>query len=191
MAAHQDPSLADGTSIQVSKVVWNGFSLLCDTSTGAIRPIVPLQFRRPIFNAFHALSHPGARPSIRIIASRFVWKDMRRDIREWCHQCHCCHASNVSRHVRAPVSRTPRPTGALAASTSTWLAPSHRRRSTGTSSPSWIVSLGGQRPSPSKTSLPHPAAAHVAAAGCTHLSRHGSKQIQCRGTSKPNRNSNR
>ncbi len=34
-------------------------SLYCDVSIGHQRPIVPLEWRRVVFNSLHDLSHPG------------------------------------------------------------------------------------------------------------------------------------
>ncbi|CAI5682198.1 unnamed protein product [Oreochromis niloticus] len=51
--------------------VWNGGpSLLCDVSTGRPRPVVPLSWRRRIFDSVHALSHPGVRVSVKLVSSR-------------------------------------------------------------------------------------------------------------------------
>jgi hypothetical protein len=38
-----------------------GVSLLCDTSTGAARPLVPTPHRRMLFDAIHNFAHPGVR----------------------------------------------------------------------------------------------------------------------------------
>ncbi|CAI5657671.1 unnamed protein product [Oreochromis niloticus] len=51
--------------------VWNGGpSLLCDVSTGRPRPVVPLSWRRRVFDSVHALSHPGVRASVKLVSSR-------------------------------------------------------------------------------------------------------------------------
>ena len=39
-------------------------TLLCDTSTGALRPTVPLAWWRAVFNAIHGLGYPGTMPSM-------------------------------------------------------------------------------------------------------------------------------
>ena len=48
-------------------------TLLCDESTGIQRPVVPKEFRRPIFDALHSLSHPGIRATQRLVTQHFVW----------------------------------------------------------------------------------------------------------------------
>ena len=103
LAAAQDPEETSSSSLQVESIQWNGVSLLCDTSLGVVRPIIPPQFRRQVFQALHQLSHPGPKPSTRLVLDRFVWPGMKRDIRTWCSECQDCQASKVARHIRAPV----------------------------------------------------------------------------------------
>ena len=72
-----------------------------------IRDRVPLQFRRPVFDALHGLSHGGTRPTLKLLSRRYVWPGMRKDIREWCRTCVPCQASKVGRHTKAPVTVLP------------------------------------------------------------------------------------
>ena len=58
------PSIANMTtsgSLNIVSVPLNGQNLLCDNSTGSLRPLVPVQLRREVFNKLHELTHPGAR----------------------------------------------------------------------------------------------------------------------------------
>ncbi|CAI5683036.1 unnamed protein product [Oreochromis niloticus] len=78
MAADQraDPDVLALRSEQTGLVledrpVWNGGpSLLCDVSTGRPCPVVPLSWRRRVFDSIHALSHPGVRASVKLVSSR-------------------------------------------------------------------------------------------------------------------------
>lgn len=54
-------------------ILFTGGKLICDTSHGLMRPFVPQDHRRAVFNAIHGLSHQGARATQRAIASRFIW----------------------------------------------------------------------------------------------------------------------
>jgi RNase H-like domain found in reverse transcriptase len=45
-------------------------SILVDSSSGVLRPLVPATFCCPIFEAIHSLAHPGARATRRLISSR-------------------------------------------------------------------------------------------------------------------------
>ena len=54
------------TALRLENVRLNSTtSLLCDTSTGVQRPLVPALFRRRVFDAVHGLSHPGIRTTHR------------------------------------------------------------------------------------------------------------------------------
>ena len=61
--------------------------LLCDTSTGVPRPLVPAGMRRKVFELVHGLSHPGTRATVRIITSKFVWHGIAKDVRAWARGC--------------------------------------------------------------------------------------------------------
>ena len=112
----QDPAeLLGSSSLNLRQVVYNGTKLWCDTGGGRIRPLVPLGFRRPIFEALHGLSHGGTRPTIRLVSARFVWPGMRQTIRAWCKSCMPCQASKVGRHTKAPVTVMPPATRRFAA----------------------------------------------------------------------------
>ena len=106
MASVQDPSdiLGSSNSLQLKKIHHNGVWLWCDVAEGRTRPLVPKDFRRPVFEALHGLSHPGTRPTLRLVAQRFVWPGMRQQVRQWCRTCLPCQASKTARHVRSPVT---------------------------------------------------------------------------------------
>ncbi|GFS53877.1 transposon Ty3-I Gag-Pol polyprotein [Trichonephila inaurata madagascariensis] len=74
-------------------------TLHCDVSTDHIRPFVPEIFRREIFNNLHALSHPGVRASLKMVAERCVWLAMRHDVVLWARTCLQCQRSKVARHT--------------------------------------------------------------------------------------------
>ena len=107
MAEVPDVGIADGTSLEIKRVQWNGVELQCDVSTGRVRPLVPMSFQKPVFSALHSLSHPGPKPSTRLITDCFVWPGIKKDIKLWCLECHRCQVSKVVRHVKAPVTVFP------------------------------------------------------------------------------------
>ena len=78
-------------------------TLLCDTSTGVARPIVPLAWRRVVFDTIHGLAHPGIRTSRKLVAARFVWHGMNKQVGIWAKTCVPCQRSKVHRHVTAPL----------------------------------------------------------------------------------------
>ena len=53
-----------------------GAFLLCDTSTGRARPLVPAAHRKTIFHVIHQLNHPGQKPMFQKISAGFYWLTM-------------------------------------------------------------------------------------------------------------------
>ena len=79
-------------------------TIICDVSMGRSCPVVPPTFRQLVFRSLHSLSHPGIRASQKLIASRFVWPKMHRDIKQWTRACLSCQLSKVHRHTLSPLS---------------------------------------------------------------------------------------
>ncbi|XP_066980121.1 uncharacterized protein [Macrobrachium rosenbergii] len=48
-------------------------TLLCDTSTGRPRPLVPAWKRKHMFDIVHGLSHPSGRATACLMTDKFVW----------------------------------------------------------------------------------------------------------------------
>ena len=86
-----------------------GTTLLCDTSTGVPRPLVPPQFRRQVFDTLHTLSHPGVQATQRLITSRYVWPGINKDVREWTRACLQCQRAKVHHHTTTPTGHFPPP----------------------------------------------------------------------------------
>ena len=78
-------------------------TILCDSSTGSHRPLVPASLRRRVFEALHTLSHPGIRGTRLLITARYVWPGIQKDIREWTHSCLKCQQSKIQRHTATPL----------------------------------------------------------------------------------------
>ena len=83
--------------------------LYCDTSTSTQRPLVPLPWRRTVFNSLHGLSHPGIRATQKLITSRFVWPGINSDVRRWTRSCVQCQRAKIQRHTAVPLSSFPTP----------------------------------------------------------------------------------
>lgn len=78
-------------------------TILCDTSTGAPRPIVPLAWRQTVFHAINGLAHPGIRATRKMIAARFIWHGLHKQVGTWVRACIPCQKAKVHRHVVAPL----------------------------------------------------------------------------------------
>ncbi|BHF76553.1 hypothetical protein SprV_0501965100 [Sparganum proliferum] len=79
-------------------------TILCDRSTGTPRLVLPLSYRKTVFDHFHSLSHPGIRASRNLIAARFIWPKMNSDIALWTRECLACQKNKVHRHTFSPPS---------------------------------------------------------------------------------------
>lgn len=104
-------TLKTESSLQLRKISLPGTSsdIFCDISTETVRPFITAPFRRPIFNMLHGLSHPGINATVKIIAQRYVWPSMKKDVREWARSCIPCQKSKISRHVTAPLTTFDKP----------------------------------------------------------------------------------
>jgi transposase InsO family protein len=90
-------------SLKIESVQLDNVQLLCDVSTSAMRPLVPVQHRKAVFAAMHELAHPGARASRRIISARFVWRGCAADVTRWCRDCVGCAKGKVQAHCKTQV----------------------------------------------------------------------------------------
>ena len=99
-------------SLKVSEVPWtNGsFTVLCDISLGKPRPVVPVAWRRHIFDIAHSLSHPGVRTTRRLISNKFVWQGMATQINSWAKACDHCQRAKIHTHTRSPLQQFEIPT---------------------------------------------------------------------------------
>ena len=84
-------------------------TLLCDTSTGTPRPLVPPQFCRQVFDTLHSLSHPGVCVTQRLVTSRYVWPGINKDVGDWTRTCLQCQRAKVHQHTSTPIGQFPPP----------------------------------------------------------------------------------
>lgn len=94
------------TGLQLKDIPFgpNNTTLLCDVSLGRPRPLVPASFRRRIFDTLHGLSHPGIRATRKLVARKYVWHGLGRQVGEWAKTCIACQRAKVNRHLRTPLS---------------------------------------------------------------------------------------
>ena len=79
-------------------------TIVCDVSTGTQRPYVPQLFRRAVFDCLHNLAHPGIKATQKLVASRYIWPSINKDVRAWARTCIPCQRSKIHRHTVAPLS---------------------------------------------------------------------------------------
>ena len=99
------------TGLQVEEIPVGPSSipLLCDMSTGSPRPLVPASWRKKIFDIIHNLSHPSIRTSRKLVASKFVWHGMQKEVGLWAKQCIGCQSAKVQAHTKAALVDYPPP----------------------------------------------------------------------------------
>jgi cleavage and polyadenylation specificity factor subunit 1 len=96
-------------ALRVLRVQLQQSSVLVDVSSGVMRPLVPATHRQAIFSAVHGLAHPGIRATRRLIASRYLWPGLARDVATWCRDCQECQRAKVTKQPAAPVQPIPVP----------------------------------------------------------------------------------
>lgn len=62
--------------LELRKTPLASLPLYCDTSCNKVRPYITPQHRQTVLQYVHGLAHPGLRSTRRLVADRFVWKNM-------------------------------------------------------------------------------------------------------------------
>lgn len=83
----------------------------CDVSMGKIRPYIPAQFRREMFQTLHNLSHPGVKRTTQMLTERVIWPSIKKDCSKWTKECINCQRSKIQRHTKSPIADFPPPSG--------------------------------------------------------------------------------
>jgi hypothetical protein len=78
-------------------------TLAGDVSTGNFRPIVPLKFRKTIFNHFFNVAHPGR------LASRRIISPISSDVTAWARGCLACQQGKIHCYTRLAPQPIPIP----------------------------------------------------------------------------------
>ena len=76
-----------------------------DVSLGRPHPLVPVSFYRRIFDTLHGLSHPGIRATRKLVAHKYVWHGLGRQVGEWAKSCIACQRAKVNFHHHAPLCK--------------------------------------------------------------------------------------
>lgn len=108
-AAQQDceeiATIEDNTSLKLKKVLLPGLTteIFCDEKNSKLRPFVPRELRTTVFKSLHSLSHPGIKATQKLIAERFVWPSMNKDIQAWTRNCIQCQKTKIQKHTKSPL----------------------------------------------------------------------------------------
>ncbi|GFU90579.1 retrovirus-related Pol polyprotein from transposon opus [Trichonephila clavipes] len=87
----------------------SGKKLWCDISTQKIRPYIPQKFRFQIFQLIHGLAHPGIKSTVKLMIEKYVWSDIKKQVREWAKACIRCQKCKVSRHTKSKLGEFEQP----------------------------------------------------------------------------------
>lgn len=96
-------SPSSSLKVEAVPLTMSDSTILCDTSTGVARPLVPKDYRRVVFESLHNLSHPSIRATQRLLTARYVWPSIQADSRKWTRTCLQCQKSKVQRHTVTPL----------------------------------------------------------------------------------------
>ncbi|GFV60899.1 hypothetical protein TNCV_925131 [Trichonephila clavipes] len=86
-----------------------GIKLWWNTSTQKIRPYIPQKFRFQIFQLIHGLAHPGIKSTVKLMTEKYVWSDIKKQVREWAKACIRCQKCKVSRHTKSRLGEFEQP----------------------------------------------------------------------------------
>ncbi|GFT77329.1 transposon Tf2-9 polyprotein [Trichonephila clavipes] len=87
----------------------SGKKLWCDISTQKIRPYIPHKFRFQILQLIHGLAHPGIKSTVKLMTEKYVWSDIKKQVREWAKACIRCQKCKVSRHTKSKLGEFEQP----------------------------------------------------------------------------------
>ena len=94
-------------SLSVFSVPLGAECLLCNSSKGSLRPLVPLQLCRQLFNLLHDTFHPGVQASQMLISARFVWPGLSHELGVWARSCFLCQQGKIQTHIHSTVPAIP------------------------------------------------------------------------------------
>ncbi|GFW99422.1 transposon Tf2-9 polyprotein [Trichonephila clavipes] len=87
----------------------SGEKLWCDISRSKVRPYIPQKFRFQMFQLIHGLAHPGIKATIELMTEKYVWSDIKKQVREWAKACIRCQKCKVSRHTKSKLGEFEQP----------------------------------------------------------------------------------
>lgn len=83
-------------------------TVICDTSTSEIRPYIPQNLQRKLFDSVHSLAHPGSKSTLKQIRKKYVWISMNRDVVKWVKECINCQRAKIMRHNHVTPGQFPK-----------------------------------------------------------------------------------
>ena len=81
--------------------------IYCNISDKQVRPYIPQEFRKLVFDTVHNISHPGIRATRKMITQRFFWPEMNKDVNRWAKSCIHCQKVKIQRHTVSKLGSFP------------------------------------------------------------------------------------
>ena len=76
--------------IKIRQISFDGVEIICETSTGTNRPVLPRSLRSAAFQACHDIDHAGQAETKRRLTSSYFWPKMKQDTSFYVKSCHPC-----------------------------------------------------------------------------------------------------
>lgn len=89
-------------SIKLLRLPNSTAQVYCDVAHNVVRPLVPKSYKDKIMHQLHDIAHPGARATAKLITSRFVWLNIRKDCLNFARNCIKCQRAKIHRHIKSP-----------------------------------------------------------------------------------------
>lgn len=89
----------------------SNFKVWCETSYSKLRPYIPKELRKLLFEKVHGISHPGIRASRKLISSKYFWPHISSDVTSWAKSCLGCQTSKINKRIKSPISNFKIPQG--------------------------------------------------------------------------------
>lgn len=85
----------------------DNLELFCDDTTGRLRPFIPTELRRKVFDSIHNLAHSGISATVNTVQERFCWPSLKRDVSLWVKTCVPCQRVKTWRHTSSAIGTYP------------------------------------------------------------------------------------
>ena len=94
-------NLQQTSTLNLQQLKIDGSKILCDISTGLLRPYLPKPLRRTAFDVVHGLAHPSGRTTSKALKEKFIWPGIKKDALSWARNCLPCQRAKIHRHNRS------------------------------------------------------------------------------------------
>ena len=91
------------TGLCLKKILFDSATTIwCNILTSTPCPVVLPGWHKSVFDVVHNLLHPGIQMTHTMVANKFVWCNMNKQVTEWARSCIPCQQLKIARHMHAP-----------------------------------------------------------------------------------------